>query len=123
MEALPANALDGRVRLGRDIERKVTLGHMGVDRQDAPVTRYLPGASRGSEIRSSSAIGAVDLGIALVDALAASVQNLHRGKFTLEPFAEPQLDLRRRFMDHAADSGYRVVQKRVRGGERDENQC
>ena len=110
------------MRLRRDIERKLTPGYVRVDRQHAPC--HTISARREQRQRDSQqhGIGTVDLGIALVNALAAPVQNLRGAKFRLESFAEPQLDLRGRFMNRAADTGYRVVKKSVRRGKRDENQ-
>ena len=81
------------------------------------------GRERWQRYPQQHAIGTVDLRIAPVNALAAPVQNLHGAKFGLEPFAEPQFELRRRFVDRAAYTRYRMVQKSMRRGERGENQC
>ena len=96
---------------------------MRVNRQLAPCHAISAGREPWQRDPQQRGIGTVDLGIALVNALVAPVQNLDGAKFALEPFAEPQFELRRRFVNRAAYIGYRVVQKSVRRGERDENQC
>ena len=82
------------MRLRRDIERKLTLGHMRVNRQHAPCHAISSGREPWQRDPQQRGIGTVDLGIALVNALVAPVQNLHGAKFALEPFAEPQFELR-----------------------------
>ena len=101
------------MRLRRDIERELTFGHVRVNRQHAPCHAISAGREPWQRDPQQRGIGTVDLGIALVNAPVAPVQNLDGAKFALEPFAEPQFELRRRFVDRAAYTGYRVVEKRA----------